>query len=183
VTKRNPAAVVLFTILTFGLYAYYWLYATSAELKQETGRRDISPLLDAFLAFMTAGVWGVWAGYRNARIAHELQTGRGLAHTDRSLVIGAAGAASFFFGPWTWLVAMALSQEDFNKVAEPIDYFASEHDFKARAKPRVRVETEPARKVRVAPMEEDFEPMEVRRRPRANDVEVFISNAPAPNAY
>src|SRR5688572_8007604 len=106
VTKRNPAAVVLFSILTFGLYAYYWLYATTSELKQETGRRDLSPLLDALLAFITVGVWGVWAGFRNARIAHQLHVDRELAHTDRSLIVGIACAASFFVGPWAWLLAI-----------------------------------------------------------------------------
>lgn len=170
-TKRSPAAIVILTMLTFGLYAYYWLYSTSAELKQESGRRDVTPLLDALLAFLTAGVWGIWAGYRNARIAHQLFVDREIAHTDRSLLVGAAGAASFFLGPWTWLVAIALLQEDLNKLAEPVDYFASEHDHEARAPVRVRVDPEPACEV---------EPVPARRR---NDVEVFTSNAPAPFAY
>ena len=42
--KRNPVTVAVLTILTFGVYAYYWLYRTTEELREETGRDDLNPL-------------------------------------------------------------------------------------------------------------------------------------------
>src|SRR5689334_9798053 len=111
-TQRNPVVIVLLSLVTLGLYPYYWLYATSEELRRESGRRDIVPLLDAFLAFITLGAWGVWAGYRNAKIAHELIEDGGEPHADHSLPVAAAGIASYFVGPLAWLVAILLLQED-----------------------------------------------------------------------
>jgi hypothetical protein len=163
--KRSPVAIVLLSLVTFGIYAYYWLYATGEELKRESGRRDITPALDAFLAFLTVGVWGIWAGYRNARIAHELLEERGEAHSDHALPVAAAGVASYFLGPWTWLVAMVLVQEDLNELAEPFDYFTDK-------RPRARV-------VDVEPVVE--QPIPARR--SDSDAEVWESNAPAPIVY
>lgn len=167
-TKRSPVVVLALTLVTFGFYAYYWLYTTSDEVRRESGKRDISPILDALLAFMTVGAWGVWAGYRNAKIAHELIDARGIAHTDHSLPVAIAGGASYFMGPWTWLVAMVLLQEDLNLLAEPYDYFASDRAVNA---PRARVDVEPA------PV---AEPVPARAQ---SDVAVFESNAPAPIVF
>ena len=46
VTKRSPLAVVVLTVVTFGLYAYWWLYRTTKELQREPDRDDLRPLLD-----------------------------------------------------------------------------------------------------------------------------------------
>lgn len=33
-TRRRPAAVVLLTIVTLGVYAFYWLYKTNVEIRE-----------------------------------------------------------------------------------------------------------------------------------------------------
>ncbi|HMO96684.1 MAG TPA: DUF4234 domain-containing protein, partial [Tepidiformaceae bacterium] len=58
--KRSPLAVVALTFFTFTLYAYYWLYKTTDELKKETGKDELQPLVDVLLAAVTFGLWGVW---------------------------------------------------------------------------------------------------------------------------
>jgi hypothetical protein len=167
-TKRSPIFILVLTLLTLGLYPYYWLYATSEELRRESGRTDISPLLDAFLAFVTLGAWGVWAGYRNAKLAHELIEESGEPHTDHSIPVAAAGVASFFVGPVAWLVAILLLQDDYNALAEPVDY------FEPAPRPRVRVHVPSAEPARSQPAREPA---------RSSNVTVFESNAPAPNVY
>ncbi|MCZ7683846.1 MAG: DUF4234 domain-containing protein [Sandaracinaceae bacterium] len=111
-TKRNPILVVALSFVTFTVYAYYWLYKTTDELKREADREDLSPILDVVLAVVTFGLWGLWAAYRNAKVAHELFEELGVRHTDRSLPVAAFGALSFVSG-WAWLVSMALLQEDY----------------------------------------------------------------------
>jgi len=32
ITKRNPILVIIFSVITFGIYAYYWLYKTKEEI-------------------------------------------------------------------------------------------------------------------------------------------------------
>lgn len=172
-TKRNPVLVVALTLFTFTLYAYWWLYATTAELAEETGRDDLHPLADVLLAALTFGLWGWWAAYRNARIVHEEMVERGAKHTDRSVAVAAFGALTLFTG-WTWLVGMALLQEDMNRLAETdFDYFAEAPPLRSpAAEPaRARVEVEPT------------EPRGASRWEDAPSVPVFRSNAPMPNVY
>lgn len=139
-TKRNPLLVVALTFVTFTVYAYYWLYKTTDELKEESGRGDLHPILDVVLAALTFGLWGLWAAYRNARITHELFEELGEDHTDRSLGVALFGAASFFSG-WTWLVSMAQLQDDYNRLADVLDEDLAL--YQARAPRQARVEAEP----------------------------------------
>jgi hypothetical protein len=172
VTKRNPILVVALTFVTFTVYAYYWLYKTTDELKDESGRDDLSPVLDVVLAVLTLGLWGLWAAYRNARITHELFEELGEKHTDRSVAVALFGAASFFSG-WAWLVSMALLQDDYNRLAEdPADRIVPARSVRGRrdeAKRPVeaRVDVEPSRS-------SDDE---------ASSAPVFVSKAPAPIVF
>ena len=168
-TQRSPVAVVLLSFVTFTLYAYYWLYKTTDELREETGRDDLSPVLDVILTLATFGLWGLWAAYRNAKIVHEEMELRGKVHTDRSVGVAVFGALTTVSG-WAWLVSMALLQEDYNRLADAeLDYFAS---------------VEPAAKVRVEvePMERAL-PASESRWGEAPSAPVFRSSAPMPVVF
>ncbi|MEZ4335872.1 MAG: DUF4234 domain-containing protein [Sandaracinaceae bacterium] len=175
-TKRNPLVVVALTFFTFTLYAYYWLYKTTAELKEETDRDDLNPLADLLLAVVTFGLWGVWAAIRNARVVHQEMVARGEEHTDRSLGVAAFAGLTMVTG-WAWLVSMALLQEDFNRLAET-DFLPEEDAFFARVEKsrpvvKARVELEPMEQPEPAPS----------RWQDAPSAPVFLSNAPAPVVY
>jgi len=168
-TKRNPLMVVALTFFSFTLYAYWWLYATTDELREETGRDDLHPLRDVILAALTFGLWGFWAAYRNARIVHEEMVERGAKHSDKSIGVAVFGVATIFTG-WAWLVSLALLQEDFNRLAE------TEFDYFAEAEPvRARVEL---------PVEEAPMPAEAPSRwESAPSAPVFQSDAPMPVVF
>lgn len=169
-TKRNPVLVVALAFLTFTVYAYYWLYKTTDELKKESGREDLSPILDVVLTLITFGLWGLWAGYRNAKIAHELFEELGAKHTDRSVPVAAFGALSFVSG-WAWLVSMALLQEDFNRLSEHLEDEAEAIRFESARPARARVQVDP-------------EPASERSRwEDAPSAPVFESSAPAPRVF
>ncbi len=169
-TKRNPLLVVALTFFTLTLYAYWWLYKTTSELKEETARDDLNPILDVFLAVITFGLWGLWATVRNARIVHREMEERGEEHTDRTLGVATFAALTVFSG-WSWLVSMALLQEDLNRLGET--EFAPEVDDFAAAPLRARVEVPPA-----------AEPAPARDRwVDAPCAPVFRSNAPMPIVF
>lgn len=177
-TKRHPVAVVALTLLTFTVYAYYWLYRTTDELRRATDRDDLSPVVDVILTLVTFGLWGIWAGYRNAKIAHEELELRGEDHTDRSLAVGGFAALSLVSG-WAWLVSIALLQEDFNRLAEPADRFlpAEPYEEATRAPSRVRVDLD-------APTPDARAPRPtVSAWESAPSAPVFESTAPAPVVY
>ena len=118
-TRRSPITVVALSLLTFTLYAYYWLYVTTEELARETGNRDLSPAMDVILTVCTFGLWGMYATYRNARIVHEELSAAGAHREDKSLVIGVFNVATFFSG-WAWLVSVAILQEELNALADEV---------------------------------------------------------------
>lgn len=172
-TKRNPLLVVALTFVTFTLYAYYWLYKTTAELKEEGERDDLHPVLDVVLAALTFGLWGLWAGYRNARITHELFEELGEKHTDRSLAVGLFGAGSFITG-WSWLIAMGLLQDDYNRLVDEYDaadrFIADELYERRRAPVHTRVDVERPEPPRTGSEETSSAPF-------------FESTAPAPRVF
>jgi hypothetical protein len=120
VKKRNPLLVAALAFVTCGLYGYYWLYATTEELREESARDELRPFVDVLLAALTCGLWGLWAGYRNAQVAHELFREHGVEHADRSGPVAIFGALTLVSG-WAWLVALALLQEDLNRLADVLD--------------------------------------------------------------
>ena len=164
--ERNPVVVVGLTLLTFTLYAYYWVFVTTHELREETGREDLHPLVDLMLTVITLGLWGFWVGYRNSRIVHEELVELGHArHIDRSAAVGVTCALTFFSG-WAWLVAMALVQDDLNQLVRADAALAP-----ARALP--------ASRVRLEPTERAGEPTWS----SAPSAPVFTSTAPAPIVF
>ncbi len=118
-TRRNPITVVVLSLVTFTLYAYYWLYVTTEELAKETGRRDLSPAMDVILTVCTFGLWGMYATYRNATIVHEELEAAGAGRGDKSLIVAAFNVATFFSG-WAWLVSVAVLTEEMNALASAV---------------------------------------------------------------
>lgn len=179
-SKRHPVAVVLLTLITFTAYAYYWLYRTTDELRRESGRDDLSPAVDVILTMITFGLWGIWASYRNAKIAHETLADRGEKHTDRSLAVGVFAGLSIVTGS-AWLVAMVLLQEDFNRLAEPFERFQAAEPYEeatGRAPHRVRVDLGSSDR---APSSADREHQSAWE--NAPSAPVFESDAPAPIVF
>lgn len=178
--KRNPLAVVALTLVTFGIYAYYWLYKTTDELREKTGREDLHPAVDVLLALITVGLWGIWAGYRNARIVHEELTDRGEEHSDRSLAVAGISALSLVSG-WAWVVAMAVLQEDLNRFAEAeVDHFAEAEPYQAELEELEReLSGRPPVQARVE-LDPIDSPLQESRWDKVPSAPVFRSTAPMP---
>ena len=82
--ERNPALIVVLSMLTCGIYLFVWYYQTTDELRRATGDESIKPGLDILLTFVTCGIWWVYTDYRNAKKAYELATQMGLGRSDQS---------------------------------------------------------------------------------------------------
>lgn len=191
-TKRNPFLVVALSVLTFGIYAYYWLYKTTDELREESGRDDLHPTVDLLLAVLTFGLWGLWAGYRNAKVVHELFEEVGAKHTDRSAPVAVFGALSFVSG-WAWLVALGILQDDYNRLIQELgeDPVPTTRAY-AAARPAVQARVEVAQPPEPPPRQTEQGETEqgeaergepASRWERAPSAPVFESNAPAPHVF
>lgn len=113
-TQRNVALVIVLTLITCGLYSFYWHYVVTEELKRTSGKTDLSPGLDLLLAIVTCGIWYVYVDYRNAQLSHSLFAARG-PHEDKSTLVLLLDIGTYFTG-FTGIVAMAILQDEFNKM-------------------------------------------------------------------
>lgn len=117
-TRRDLVVVALLTIFTCGLYALYWQYKTTEELKGVTGK-DLNPGLEVLLSFVTCGILSIYAHYRNAQLVTEqMKAWRGV-HEDKSTIVLALDVASLVVGV-TWLAAVLILQDELNKMAEAV---------------------------------------------------------------
>ncbi len=115
-TRRDLVVVALLTVFTCGIYALYWQYKTTEELKS-VSRKDLNPGLELLLSFITCGIFSIYAHYRNAQIVTEQMKALRGAHEDKSMVILALDVASLVVGV-TWVVAVVILQDELNKLAE-----------------------------------------------------------------
>ena len=51
--KRSPGIVILLSIVTCGIYAWYWVYCVSKETKDFLGDDSINPGLEVLLSIIT----------------------------------------------------------------------------------------------------------------------------------
>ncbi|HHH27926.1 MAG TPA: DUF4234 domain-containing protein [Polyangiaceae bacterium] len=116
-THREPWLPAVLTMVTCGVYYFYWQYVTTEELRDATGRDDINPLTDLLLTILCCGMWGIYVQYRNAQAVHGMFEARGAVHDDKSSFILILHALSLVNG-MTGLFAMMMLQEEFNKAAQ-----------------------------------------------------------------
>jgi hypothetical protein len=109
--ERSPALVLLFSIITCGIYHVYWYFAVLYEMRDAghspTGN---SPWLDFLIAVVTLGLYGFYVDYRIGKEILELQAERGLRENDTSVM--AVVLDIFGLG----VVASALQQSELNRV-------------------------------------------------------------------
>jgi len=57
---RSPALVIILSIVTCGIYAWYWIYKMSEELQRATGKSTISPGVELLLCIVTCGIYPIY---------------------------------------------------------------------------------------------------------------------------
>jgi uncharacterized protein DUF4234 len=107
---RNPAVVLILTLITCGLYALLWIWQVGTELKAYLGREDINPGLDVVLTLLTGGLWAIYLMYRYPRLVLEAQAKVHVPPHDISLV---SVLLALFGLPF---VSMLLVQTELNKI-------------------------------------------------------------------
>ncbi len=109
--KRDPIMVIVFGILTCGIYLYYWIYQTSTEIKNALGgREDINPTLDIVLTIITCGLYLIYLCYRYPQLLLEMQDRTAQPRNDIStisIILAICGLS---------IVSLFMIQTELNKV-------------------------------------------------------------------
>lgn len=80
--------LIILNIVTCGLFYYYWIYKTSNEIKEFTGREDINPLFEVLLGFFTLGIYFKYWYYKYGKIVYrEMPLKVGMDNTEDKTII------------------------------------------------------------------------------------------------
>ncbi len=107
---RHPAAVIAFSVITCGIYTFYWIYAFSGEMKEYLKKEEINPATDLILCFICFPYIIYWA-YRYSEFIQEAQ-GKAGGTVDNDLPL--ISLLMSFFG--FFIVDMAIKQSKMNDV-------------------------------------------------------------------
>ncbi|MBO5648398.1 MAG: DUF4234 domain-containing protein [Clostridia bacterium] len=109
--KRNPAVVLLLSLVTCGLYSLYLIYAISREVRDFRGDSSIDPMLELVLTILTCGLYEIYWYYKFGRLVFDMQNRTGVqGASDLSLVL--LLLPLFGFG----VISMLLLQNELNRV-------------------------------------------------------------------
>lgn len=109
---RQPALVVVLSLVTCGIYAFYWIYKMSEEMQRATGKSSMSPGMELLLCIVTCGIYMFYWFYKYGKLITEAQEQAGLNAEDNAilyLILSIFGLS---------IVSMALMQSAANKIWE-----------------------------------------------------------------
>lgn len=116
--KRSIASVILFTILTCGIYGIYWFVVVTNEIEEELGDKSDGCCKSGGLAFLfsllTCGIYGIYWWYKEAQRVVTLGEEKGLRLSDNGIAYILLSVFGFS------IVSTALLQADLNKIADAI---------------------------------------------------------------
>ena len=116
VRERSSVQVVVFSILTCGIYALYWVYKTSEELRDATGDPSINPSVDVLLSVVTCFAWMIYVLHRDAQKTHQASVRINPARKDQTQTILIMAVLSLVTGV-TLYISLYLLQEEMNELA------------------------------------------------------------------
>ena len=83
---REPGLVLLFSIITCGIYYAWWIYKVSQEVQEYLGESDLSPALEVVLWTLTCSIYGIYWYWKYGQKIVQMQTRAGLPAADNSVL-------------------------------------------------------------------------------------------------
>ena len=85
-TKRSIASVILFSILTCGIYMLWWTYVTCTALQEQGGKKQIPPVLTTVLMILFYKVGGVLLALDADDNVNAIKEKHGMTKTDNKVL-------------------------------------------------------------------------------------------------
>jgi len=112
IQKRSIGLAILFTILTCGIYALYWLVKLNDEANALSETEGMSGGIVLLLTIVTSGLFGIYWCYKVGKTMHAAQELKGAKASDNSILY--LILALFGLG----IVVYAIVQSDINALVE-----------------------------------------------------------------
>jgi len=122
--RREPALVLIFSIVSFGLYLPFWYHGVYQDLERLDGRTPTGRgyWLDFLFVIVTFAIYGIWVDYRISQQISEFEQHNGLGPSeDTSIIAIILDVASYFTAFFTNFVTSAIQQDQLNRLADKLE--------------------------------------------------------------
>ncbi len=109
--RRDLAVSIVLTIITCGIYGFYWMYCLTQDANYISGDQSMSPGTTILLTIVTCGIYGIYWAYKMGKNIQYAKAYNGRPAEDRStlyLILAIFGLQ---------IVNYALMQDDLNSLA------------------------------------------------------------------
>ncbi|MGB5286590.1 MAG: DUF4234 domain-containing protein [Polyangiales bacterium] len=124
IRRREPALVLVLSIVTLGLYLPFWYHGIYEDLKALDGRTPTGHgfWLDFLFVILTAAIYGIWVDYQISQQIAEFEERNGLGPVqDTSIIAVILDVASYATAFFTNFVTSAIQQDQINRVVEKLE--------------------------------------------------------------
>ena len=121
IKPREPGLILVFSVISCGIYLIYWYYKIYEELELLNGSTPTghSFILDFFLNIVTCGIYGIWVDYKISIVLKDMQVARNHpSPSDTGVLVVVLDIAAFFTGYMTNFISSAIQQDLLNKTME-----------------------------------------------------------------
>ncbi|TFH26316.1 MAG: DUF4234 domain-containing protein [Myxococcales bacterium] len=124
IQRREPAVVLVLSIITFGIYLPFWYHGVYEDLQKLDGRTPTGHgfWLDFLFVLLTFAIYGIWVDYQISRQIAEFEERNGLGPVqDTSMITIILDVALYFTAFVTNFVTSAIQQDQINRVVEKLE--------------------------------------------------------------
>jgi len=124
IQRREPALVLVLSIITFGIYLPFWYHGVYEDLETLDGRTPTGHgfWLDFLFVILTFAIYGIWVDYQISQQIAQFEERNGLGPVqDTSIIAIILDVASYFTAFFTNFVTSAIQQDQINRVVEKLE--------------------------------------------------------------
>ncbi len=122
--RREPALVLVLSVVTFGLYLPFWYHGIYEDLKALDGRTPTGRgfWLDFLFVLLTFAIYGIWVDYQISQQIAEFEERNGLGPAqDTTIIAVILDVASYATVFVTNFITSAIQQDQLNRVVEKLE--------------------------------------------------------------
>ena len=124
IQRREPALVLVLSIVTFGIYLPFWYHGIYEDLQALDGRTPTGHgfWLDFLFVILTFAIYGIWVDYQISLQIAQFEERNGLGPVqDTSVIAIILDVASYFTALVTSFVTSAIQEDRINRVVEKME--------------------------------------------------------------
>ena len=122
--RREPALVLVLSIITLGFYLPFWYHGVYEDLEALNGRTPTghSYWLDFLFVIVTFGIYGIWVDYQISLQIAEFEERSGFEPVqDTSIIAVILDVAAYATAFFTNFVTSAIQQDQLNRIADKLE--------------------------------------------------------------